>query len=293
MKANFDDIRLFSQIVLHGGISTAAKANGMQRSKVSRRLKALESSLGTELLIRTTRNIELTGAGKHLYELVAKQVHHIEQGIEALQESQRDFNGLLRLAIPSALMSSTIFHSTIHDYSAQFPNVQIEIENHQDSVDLRRNRFDLQILPNTVKIIDDSYIQFSLLHYGSRLVATRQYLDSHPFCDSLNDLKLHRILSNRYSADFLENSIQIHLKSDDLNLLLKLALQHRGVAFLPDIYLTRSGDEPSLVHVLPEVVFPKLSLTMIYPSANALSKKTRSFIDLFKLNLEQSMVANE
>ncbi|WP_333917895.1 LysR family transcriptional regulator [Vibrio crassostreae] len=289
MKASFDDIRLFSQVVLHGGISTAAKANNMQRSKVSRRLKTLESSLGTELLIRTTRNIELTGAGKHLYELVAKQVYHIEQGVEALQESQRDFNGLLRLAIPSALMSSSIFNSTIEDYSAQFPNVQIEIENYQDSVDLKRQGLDLQILPNAVEIIDDSYVQFSLLHYGSRLIATKQYLDSHPFCESLNDLKIHRILSNRYSADFLDKSIQIHLKSDDLNLLLKLALQHQGIAFLPDIYLTRSGDESNLVHVLPEVVFPKLSLTMIYPSANSLSKKTRSFIDLFKLNLEQSM----
>ena len=287
MKANFDDIRLFSQVVLHGGISAAAKANNMQRSKVSRRLKALESSLGTELLIRTTRNIELTGAGKHLYELVAKQVYHIEQGVEALQESQHDFNGLLRLAIPSALMSSSIFHSTIDDYSAQFPNVQIEIENHQDSVDLKRCDFDLQILPNVVEVIDDSYIQFSLLHYGSRLVATKQYLETHPICDTLNDLKLHRILSNRYSADFLDEYIPIHLKSDDLNLLLKLALQDRGIAFLPDIYLVRSGDESNLVHVLPDIAFPKLSLTMVYPSANSLSKKTRSFIDLFKLNLEQ------
>lgn len=289
MKASFDDIRLFSQVVLHGGISAAAKANNMQRSKVSRRLKALESSLSTELLIRTTRNIELTGAGKHLYELVAKQVYHIEQGVEALQESQHDFNGLLRLAIPSALMSSSIFHSTIDDYSAQFPNVQIEVENHQDSVDLKRCGFDLQILPNVVKVIDDSYIQFSLLHYGSRLVATKQYLETHPICDTLNDLKLHRILSNRYSADFLDECIPIHLKSDDLNLLLKLALQHRGIAFLPDIYLVRSGDESDLVHVLPGIAFPKLSLTMVYPSANSLSKKTRSFIDLFKLNLEQSM----
>ncbi|MEL0609824.1 LysR family transcriptional regulator [Vibrio echinoideorum] len=289
MKANFDDIRLFSQIVLHGGISAAAKANDMQRSKVSRRLKALEFSLGSELLIRTTRNIELTESGRHFYELVAKQVYHIEQGVEALQESQRDFNGILRLAIPSALMSSSIFNSTIDDYSAQFPNVQIEIENHQDSVDLKRYGFDLQILPNVVEVIDDSYIQFNLLQYGSRLVATKQYLESHPFCDTLNDLKLHRILSNRYSADFLDKSIKIHLKSDDLNLLLKLALQHRGIAFLPDIYLTRSVDDSSLVHVLPDVVFPKLSLTMLYPSANSLSKKTRSFIDLFKLNLEQSI----
>lgn len=287
MKANFDDIRLFAQTVLHGGISAAAKANKMQRSKVSRRLQALESSLGTELLIRTTRHIELTKAGKHLYDSVSQQIYHIEQGVEALKESQRDFDGLLRISIPSALMTSFVFNSSIAEYSAQFPNVQIEIENHQDSVDLKRQGFDLQIVPNSVDIIDDSYVQFNLLRYGSKLVATKEYLNNYPFCETMNDLKLHRIFSNRYSASFLDDSIPVQIKSDDLSLLLNLALQHRGIAFLPDIYLARSASESELIHLLPEVKFPYLNLTMIYPSANSLSKKTRVFIELLKTNIEK------
>ncbi|MGR5120472.1 LysR family transcriptional regulator [Vibrio astriarenae] len=282
MNASFDDIRLFAQTVLHGGISAAAKANNMQRSKVSRRLQTLEASLGIELLIRTTRTIELTEAGRNLYETVAKEIYHIEQGIEALQESQKDYTGLLRVAIPSALMTSHAFHSTIVDYSTQYPNVQIEIENHQDSVDLKRYALDLQILPNVVDVTDDSYVQFSLVHYASRLVASREYLESHPPCETLADLKFHRVLSNRYNAELLSPSTPIHLKSDDLHLLQRLALQHKGIAFLPDMYLQRSASSIGLIHVLSDVSFPKLSLTMLYPSANTLSNKTRAFIDMFR-----------
>ncbi len=70
MKTSFDDLYLFTQTVVHGGISAAATANNMQRSKISRRLQELEKNLSCQLLIRTTRSIELTEHGKHLFELV-------------------------------------------------------------------------------------------------------------------------------------------------------------------------------------------------------------------------------
>ncbi len=282
MKTSIDDLRLFTQTVLHGGISAAAKANNLQRSKVSRRLQVLESSLGCELLIRTTKTIELTEHGKYLYELVSQQVYHIEQGIIAMKESQQDFTGTLRLALPSALMTSKAFTSVVTKYSSRFPNIQIEVENHQDSIDLKRQAFDLQVLPNVVSITDDSYIQFSLIPYRCHLVASREYLNSHAPLTSLNDLRSHRIFTNRYNANLLEHDLHISLKSDDLNLLHSLALNGQGIAFLPTVHTREAIENGRLVKVLPNISYPSLHLTMIYPSAQFLSKKTRAFIDLFK-----------
>ncbi|MCK6263479.1 LysR family transcriptional regulator [Vibrio sp. ZSDE26] len=282
MNTSIDDLRLFTQTVLHGGISAAAKANNLQRSKVSRRLQVLESSLGCELLIRTTKTIELTEHGKYLYDLVSQQVHHIEHGIIAMKESQQDFTGTLRLALPSALMTSQAFTSAITEYSSRFPNIQIEVENHQDSVDLKRQAFDLQVLPNVVSITDDSYIQFSLIPYRCHLVASREYLNSHSPLTSVNDLRSHRVFTNRYNADLLEHDLHISLKSDDLNLLQSLALNSQGIAFLPTVHSRKAIEDGRLVQVLPNITYPSLHLTMIYPSAQFLSKKTRAFIDLFK-----------
>lgn len=282
MDVNLNDIRLFTQTVIHGGISAAAKANNMQRSKVSRRIQALEDQLGFELLIRTTRTIELTQSGKYLYERVSQQLYQIEQNIQNLKDSKEEYTGKVRLAIPSALMTSEIFNTIVSEYSARFPNIQMEIENHQDSVNLKRESFDLQVLPSGVEVKDDSYVQFTLLPYASGLVASKEYLAANTPCNQLSDLKNHRVLSNRYSAQLLDESTTIHLRSDDLNLLHKLALQHQGIALLPHKFTDKSVQEGSLIAVLPEADFPILNLSMVYPSAKELSPKIRTLIELFK-----------
>ena len=75
-SVSFDDIYLFVLIVRHKGISSAAQFAGLQRSNVSRRLQELEKALGHQLLIRTTRAIELTQQGKWLYEQTSNPLRY-------------------------------------------------------------------------------------------------------------------------------------------------------------------------------------------------------------------------
>lgn len=72
---SFDDIYLFVLVVRHKGISAAAQFSGLQRSKVSRRLQELEKALGHQLLIRTTRSIELTKQGEWLYQQASSPIN--------------------------------------------------------------------------------------------------------------------------------------------------------------------------------------------------------------------------
>lgn len=282
MNVSLDDIYLFTQTVVHGGISAAAEANQLQRSKVSRRLQELEKALGVQLLIRTTRSIELTAHGKRLFELVGQSVDHIQQGLIAMHEYQQELSGKVRLAIPSALMSSTAFSTIISEYTQRYPDISVEIENHQESVDLKRQSFDLQLLPSVVKVTDDSYIQFSLLPYTSHFVASEAYLESHPAIKSLEDLKYHRLLSNRYNANLLDPALDVALKSDDLNLLRSMAVAGNGIAFIPQTHSKPSLQDGLLVEVLPEIAHPKQHLTLIYPSALFLPNKVVALIELFR-----------
>ena len=282
MNVSLDDIYLFTQTVVHGGISAAAEANQLQRSKVSRRLQELEKALGVQLLIRTTRSIELTAHGKRLFELVGQSVDHIQQGLSAMYEYQQELSGKVRLAIPSALMSSAAFSAIISEYTQRYPDISVEIENHQESVDLKRQSFDLQLLPSVVKVTDDSYIQFSLLPYTSHFVASEAYLEAHPPIESLEDLKHHRLLSNRYNANLLDPALDVALKSDDLNLLRSMAVAGNGIAFIPQTHSKPSLQDGLLVEVLPEIAHPKQHLTLIYPSALFLPNKVVALIELFR-----------
>ncbi|KOO03414.1 LysR family transcriptional regulator [Vibrio nereis] len=282
MNVSFDDLYLFTQTVVHGGISAAAEANNMQRSKVSRRLQELEKAMGFQLLIRTTRTIELTEHGKRLFELVGQSVEHIQQGLNVMHEYQQELSGRVRLATPSALMSSAAFNSIITEYTSRYPEVSVEIENHQESVDLKRQAFDLQLLPSVVKVTDDSYVQFSLLPYRSHFVASRKYLDRHAPIKSIEDLQQHRLLTNRYNANLLDLELHIGLKSDDLNLLRSMAIAGNGIAFIPQAHSKPALSDGSLIEVLPEFTHPKQHLTLIYPSSLFLPNKVKALIELIR-----------
>lgn len=286
MSVSLDDIHLFSQTVVHGGISAAAAANNMQRSKVSRRLQELEKALGCQLLIRTTRTIELTEHGNRLFELVEKPVEQLQQGLSVMKEHQNEHAGKVRLAIPSALMSSAAFNAIINEYTRRFPDITIEIESHQESVDLRRQAFDLQLLPSVVKVTDDSYVQFSLLPYRSHFVASQSYLDSHPTIETIEDLQQHRLLTNRYNVALLGPNLSAALKSDDLNLLRSMAIAGNGIALLPQVHSMPALKEGSLVEVLPQFTHPKQHLTLIYPSALFLPNKVKVLIEMFRAHFQ-------
>jgi len=62
------DLALFAKIVQMGGISRCAAELGMERTTVSRRLGALERTLGVKLLDRSPRRITVTEAGSRCLE---------------------------------------------------------------------------------------------------------------------------------------------------------------------------------------------------------------------------------
>ncbi len=179
------------------------------------------------------------------------------------------------------MTSSTVFTSIISEYSSAFPNIEIEIQNHQESVDLKRQGIDLQVLPCAVNISDDSYIQFSLLSYSSHFVASKQYVASHPPI-TLENLGDQRVLTNRYNADLLDYGINISMQSDDLNLLRYMAINGQGIAFIPELHSKPFIESGDLVEVLSDIDYPDQHLTLLYPSAMFLPKKVRVLKDLFK-----------
>ena len=60
---DLNDLYLFVQAVDHGGFAPAARALGLQKSKVSRRIGLLEDRLGIRLIQRSTRRLSVTEIG--------------------------------------------------------------------------------------------------------------------------------------------------------------------------------------------------------------------------------------
>ncbi|MCV5656438.1 LysR substrate-binding domain-containing protein, partial [Escherichia coli] len=73
----------------------------------------------------------------------------------------------------------------------------------------------------------------------------------------MEDLKQHRLLTNRYNADLLDSDLHVALRSDDLNLLRSMAIAGNGIAFIPQIHSKPALRDGLLVEVLPQFAHPK------------------------------------
>ena len=79
----FDQLRCFAAVVETGSFTAAAARLDVAKSAVSRRVAALERRLGGQLIHRTTRALELTDAGRALYERAVRLLADLDQAMSA------------------------------------------------------------------------------------------------------------------------------------------------------------------------------------------------------------------
>ena len=82
----FDAMRTLLAAIEGGSLTAASRALGMPLATVSRKISDLESHLGTRLVVRTTRRLQLTEAGAHYVASARRILDDVE---EAERRSER------------------------------------------------------------------------------------------------------------------------------------------------------------------------------------------------------------
>src|SRR5260370_17398613 len=116
MMQDLNDLQFFAAVVLHHGFSAAARALGIPKSGISRRVALLEKRLGVRLLDRTTRGLGLTQVGQQVFEHARAAVIEAEAAEEAALRMQTEPRGLVRLSCPLGL------HGAIRCPLPRFPS---------------------------------------------------------------------------------------------------------------------------------------------------------------------------
>src|SRR6185295_15370163 len=137
---DLNEIAVFTRVVQAGSFTAAAKALGMPKSTVSRKVSDLEARLNARLLQRTTRKLSLTDAGRTYFDYGLRIVHEIEAAESAVGSLQDTPRGLLRI---TTLPNTAWLDEIVADFMKRYPDVQLEILATSRSVDLVDERFDL------------------------------------------------------------------------------------------------------------------------------------------------------
>ena len=139
-RAPISGIEVFLAIVREGSLRAAARSLGVGAPAVSHQLKALERKIGVDLLVRTTRSIELTDAGRTLLAGAAPAFKEIIDAIEGSREIGKSNTGTLRLTLPRSAYKM-IIAPVLADFQAQYPDVCLDLSINEGLVDIVKEGF--------------------------------------------------------------------------------------------------------------------------------------------------------
>src|SRR5690242_2128363 len=184
---DLNDLYYFAQVVEHGGFSAAARALGVPKSKLSRRVALLEEHLGARLIQRSTRRFSVTEIGQVYYRHCTAMVAEAEAAQEAIDRTSAEPQGLIRISCPFVLMQSRV-GVIVSRFLAEHPRVRIHVEATNRRVDVIAEGFDVALRVRMPPLEDTGLVVRLLEGHGGALVASPELLDRHGHPRTPDDL---------------------------------------------------------------------------------------------------------
>ncbi len=119
-------LKYFITIVEEGNITCAAKKLHMAQPPLSNQLKLLEDELGTKLLERGARKVNLTDSGTILYKRAKHILEITKATITEIEEFGKGIQGTLRLGTISS-SGTALLNRRVVEFNKKYPNIKFEI----------------------------------------------------------------------------------------------------------------------------------------------------------------------
>ncbi|WP_279045907.1 LysR family transcriptional regulator [Cedecea davisae] len=118
-------LRYFVAVAQTRNFTRAAELLGISQPPLSQQIQRLEREVGTPLLHRLTRGVELTEAGEALYQDACQILAHSDAALEKARGIARGINGKLSLGIASSNAFNTKIFSLLRQFQQQYPAIEL------------------------------------------------------------------------------------------------------------------------------------------------------------------------
>ena len=299
---DLNDMAYFVAVVQHGGFSAAARATGVEKTRLSRHVRALEEYLGVRLLQRNTRSVALTGAGERFYVQARPLIEDAQNAFESVLDLKREPAGTVRMSCPQ-VMAQSYLAPILPGFMAMYPAIKLELDASDRHVDLVRERYDLALRAN-VRIEETAGLVARELGKARRvLVASPAFLDNvgrpvtpHSLSQLATFSRPGEVHDGRAQWTLFDSSghheVVAHsprLSSDDLRLQLEAAIHGMGIALLPEPIVSASIRHGALELVLAPWSGATHVIHLLYPPPRGMLPSVRSLIDYLTIHLPASI----
>jgi DNA-binding transcriptional LysR family regulator len=193
--ALFPQLQAFLAVARLRSFSGAARELGVSKSAVSQAVHLLEAQLRVVLLVRTTRSVSLTDAGRRLVDSAGPAVG---QALAALAEASAkpgETVGKVRLSVPPSAVPFVI-DPVLAGFRKRHPRIEVEVVVESRLVDIVAEGYDAGV--RLSEAIERDMVQVRLTDpFRFVVVGSPDYLARHGTPERPQDLLKHECITSR------------------------------------------------------------------------------------------------
>ncbi|MEH6651752.1 MAG: LysR family transcriptional regulator [Motiliproteus sp.] len=284
----FSQIRTFVALVECHSISKAAEKMDVAVSAVSRRLKELESSLGVQLIQRTTRKMHITEAGEKFYQRCCRLLDDLEEAKQEASSTAAALSGTLKIATP---LSFGVAHLSpaIAAFMHLHPLIKIDLNMSDRRIDLVEEGLDLAIRIGTLE--DSTLMARKVASVRHVVCASPDFLNQHGTPETPQDLSdmpalCYGNLSQPGTWQYHDKEnkaasvkVPIRMRATNGDALVEAAVAGLGILCEPSFIVHGAVERGVLKPVLTDFQWYAMNIYVVYPQSKHLPARVRAFID--------------
>lgn len=283
-----DCLKVFVHVVEKQSFTKAAASLNRSTSWVSKMITRLESTLGAQLLNRTTRQLHPTITGQSCYTQALELIQMWENLAENVARSESSVTGTLRVSAPMSWGLANL-SPIIDSFTARYPKVHFDIELGDHKVDVVGEKFDI-VLRISSSLEDSSLLSRRIFSYRRIICASPEMKINMGDAASICNINEHRPLLYRISSsspkwvlhkDGIRHEVKIdpYLVSNNSLLLKQYLISGKGIALLPEFLIKDELENGSIVEIFSEYTADNLNLYSLRPSGRKCTNKVAIFQD--------------
>jgi DNA-binding transcriptional LysR family regulator len=286
---DLNDLNFFAAVVANGGFSAAARALSAPKSRISRRVAALESQLGVRLIERSTRRFKVTEVGAEVYRHARAALSEAEAIEEVTTRLKAEPQGLVRISCP--LDVDRLLATALPGFLARHPRLRVQVIVTNRRIDLIDEGVDIAIRVRD-RLDTDADLQVKMIsRAGQVLTASPRFIAEHgqplapaeipdfPTIAHADRPGLETWTLTKETGEAVEVAHEPRLSASSFSLLRQAAIEGVGIALLPEYTCRDPLESGALVRILPEWEVPSGILHLVFTSRRGQLPGVRAVIE--------------
>lgn len=282
-----DAMAVFTAIVDAGSLSAAGRRLGTPLATVSRKLSDLEAHLQTRLVLRSTRQLKLTEAGRD-YLAACRDI------LERVDEAERSAGGAYAQARGQLVISAPVVFGRLHivpvvaEFLANYPKVDARLLLSDRYVNLLEEHVDVALRIGQLQ--DSALVALPLGHIQRVVCASPDYLAQHGTPLRPAELEQHAVISfegltatTHWVFEGEQGPVRapVHsrLSVTTADAAIAAALLGLGLTRVLSYQVAEALAQGRLQRVLQAHEQPALPVSLVHAGQGRLPMKLRAFLD--------------